>query len=97
MADIDWDQHVKHPTANGEPVFCYAGQFSKNDGTVILAGGSNTNEVKLFDRIRGDKDIVGIYDLTREVDCLDFSNGGAKFVFSGGDGYVRLFSMNIEA
>lgn len=60
-----------------------------------MAGGSNTNEVKLFDRIRGDKDIVGVFDLTREVDCLDFSNEGGKFAVSGGDGYVRLFALNI--
>lgn len=62
---------------------------------MILAGGSSANEVKLFDRENQNKAFCVIYDLCREVDCVDFSNKGDSFVFSGGDGYVRLWGMNI--
>ena len=44
---IDWDANLR--TSN-DPVFLYCGQFSKIDGSLILAGGSNANEAKLFDR-----------------------------------------------
>ena len=44
---IDWDANLK--TSN-DPIFLYSGQFSKIDGSLILAGGSNANEAKLFDR-----------------------------------------------
>jgi COMPASS component SWD3 len=49
---IDWNANIK--TSN-DPVFLYAGQFSKIDQTLILAGGSNSNEAKLFDRNNMDK------------------------------------------
>ena len=49
---IDWNATVK--TSN-DPVFLYSGQFSKIDQTLILAGGSNSNEAKLFDRNNMDK------------------------------------------
>jgi hypothetical protein len=44
---IDWDANLR--TSN-DPIFLYSGQFSKIDGSLILAGGSNANEAKLFDR-----------------------------------------------
>lgn len=46
MRDVDWDS-LK---TSVDPVFLYAGQFSKDDGSFFMAGGSNSNEVKLFDR-----------------------------------------------
>lgn len=61
-----------------------------------MAGGSGSNEVKMFDRTLGEKDVVGIFDLSREIDCLDFSNGGYKFACAGGDGYVRVFGLNVK-
>ena len=61
---------------SSEPVFLYAAQFSKIDGTLILAGGSNSNEAKLFDRTDIEKAVVSIYDLAREVNTVDFGNKG---------------------
>jgi WD40 repeat protein len=94
ITTVDWDSTLKTST---EPVFLYAAQFSKIDGTLILAGGSNSNEAKLFDRTDIEKAVVSIYDLAREVNTVDFGNKGNQFAVSGGDGYVRLFSMNINA
>lgn len=75
----------------------YSGQFSKIDGSLILAGGSNSNEAKLFDRTDIEKAVVSIYDLAKEIGTVDFANKGNMFAISGGDGYVRLFGMNISA
>lgn len=94
MSDIDWDGTLK---TTFDPVFLYSGQFSKADGTLILAGGSNTNEVKLFDRENQNKAFCCITDLSREVNTVDFGNEGEMFAFSGGDGLVRAFQMNIKA
>jgi hypothetical protein len=47
IGTVGWDTTLK---TSFDPIFLYAGQFYKKDGTLILAGGSNTNEVKLFDR-----------------------------------------------
>lgn len=41
--------------------------------------------------------MVSIYDLGREINTVDFANKGNKFAISGGDGYLRIFEMNINA
>ncbi|KAL4463228.1 hypothetical protein ABPG74_007229 [Tetrahymena malaccensis] len=94
VSDIDWDGTLK---TTFDPVFLYSGQFSKADGTLILAGGSNTNEVKLFDRENQNKAFCCITELSREVNTVDFGNEGEMFAFSGGDGLLRVFQMNIKA
>jgi hypothetical protein len=55
---IDWDANLR--TSN-DPIFLYSGQFSKIDGSLILAGGSNANEAKLFDRNNLEKVGIGNY------------------------------------
>jgi hypothetical protein len=71
ITTVDWDSNLK---TSSEPCFLYAGQFSKVDGTLILAGGSNSNECKLFDRTDIEKVVVSIYDLGREINTVDFAN-----------------------
>jgi hypothetical protein len=44
-----------------------------------------------------EKAVVSIYDLSREINTVDFANKGNMFAISGGDGYLRLFSMSISA
>ena len=44
---IDWDANLR---TSSDPIFLYCAQFSKIDGSLIIAGGSNANEAKLFDR-----------------------------------------------
>lgn len=90
--NIDWDGALK---TSMNPCFLYASQFSKGNGGLILAGGSNSNEVKIFDTDSGRKPFVSISELCREVNTVDFSNNGDMFCFSGGDGQVRLYSMSI--
>lgn len=90
---IDWMAGPK--TSQPEPCFLYSGQFSKLDGGLILAGGSNTNEAKLFDSESGNKHIATITDLSREIYTVDFANNGGFFAISGGDAYIRMFSFNV--
>ncbi len=94
ITTIDWDNTMRY---SNDPIFLYAGQFSKVDGSLILAGGSNSNEAKLFDRNNYEKAFCTITDLSREIDTVDFGNKGNMFTISGGDGLIRLFSMNITA
>jgi len=94
ITTVDWDSNLK---TSSDPCLLYSGQFSKLDGSLILAGGSNSNEVKLFDRPEMEKVVVSIYDLGREINTVDFANKGNKFAISGGDGYVRIFGLNVTA
>jgi len=94
ITTVKWEDGYR-PSA--DPTLLYSGQFSKNDGSLILAGGSNSYEARVFDRNNLDKNVCVIYDMSREIDAVDFSNKGDKFAIAGGDGYVRLFSMNIIA
>ena len=89
---IDWDTSMKN---SNEPIFLYAGQFSKVDGALILAGGSNANEAKVFDRDNFYKCICNITDLPREVDTVDFANNSNDFLVAGGDGLIRVHSTNM--
>ena len=76
------------------PCFLYAGQFSKKNNDIIVAGGSNANEVKLFDKSNNNKPFCCIYDLPREVDTVDFSHDDSLLAISGGDGLIRVFQVN---
>ena len=44
-----------------------------------------------------EKAVVSIYDFSREIDTVDFANKGNMFAISGGDGYLRLYTMSISA
>jgi COMPASS component SWD3 len=86
VESIDWDQHK----ISSEPCYLYAGQFSKKECDIVAAGGSNTNEVKLFDITRA-KTISCIHGLPREVYSIDFSFDDKLLAISGGDGFLRVF------
>uniref|UniRef100_A0A7S4UIF3 Anaphase-promoting complex subunit 4 WD40 domain-containing protein n=1 Tax=Alexandrium monilatum TaxID=311494 RepID=A0A7S4UIF3_9DINO len=80
-----------------QPCMVYAAQFSKSDGSLMLAaGGSGANEVKLFDRRNGGAAVgtVAAAGLTHACYTLDFSNSGSMLAIGGGDGCVRVFSVH---
>lgn len=58
---LDWDG-IK---VSNTPCFLYACQFSKKNKDMIIAGGSNSNEVKLFDKSNNNKPFCAIYNLPR--------------------------------
>lgn len=61
---------------------------------MIIAGGSSSNEVKLFDKSNNNKPFCAIYNLPREIATVDFSHDDSMFAISGADGYVRLFGLS---
>jgi len=85
---INWDTQI-HSKA---PSYLYCGQFNKTDGRYILSGGAYGNEAKLFDF--SGKHCATITDLTKEVQCCDFSSDDEKFAIAGGDGYIRIFTFS---
>lgn len=93
LQTIEWDNAMKN---SNEPVFLYAGQFSKVDGALVLAGGSNSNEAKVFDRDNFYKCICNITELPREVDTVDFAHNSNDFLVAGGDGLIRVHSVTFD-
>lgn len=77
-----------------QPCMVYAAQFSKGEGSsMIAAGGSGANEAKLFDRRNNGAVIGTVMGLSQACYSVDFSNSGSMFAVAGGDGCVRV--MNI--
>lgn len=77
-----------------QPCMLYAAQFSKGEGSsMIAAGGSGANEAKLFDRRHGT--VFGtVMGLSRAVYSVDFAHGGSMFAVAGGDGCVRVLNIH---
>ena len=90
--DIPFDE--KLPSAS--PVQLYSTQFQKNSYDLILAGGSGSNEVKVFDGDSFFEPCYRIYNLSRACFSADFSNSGDMFAIGGGDGVVRVFDVTKE-
>lgn len=61
---------------------------------MIIAGGSNSNEVKLFDKSNNNKPFCAIHALPREIDTVDFSYDDSLFAIAGADGFVRVFQIS---
>ena len=67
-------------------------QFSKQ-GKLVAAGGSGTNEAKVFDRT-ADNALVGtVSGLSRAVFTLDFSHDDSKLAVAGGDAAIRVLGI----
>lgn len=60
---------------------------------MIIAGGSGSNEVKVFDGNTLFKPCAQIRDLSRATFTVDFSNSGDMFAMAGGDGVIRVFNV----
>lgn len=85
ITTIDWSYG-----SNVETAYIYACQFSKINDEDIIAGCSNLNEVKVFDRKAGNRDFGRISHLERGVYSVDFANTLNMFSFCGGDGRVHI-------
>ena len=56
-----------------------------------MAGGSGSNEVKLFDRMVSLKLTATITDIPRAIFSVDFANQTNLFACAGGDGSIHLY------
>lgn len=78
----------------GEPCLLYTAQFSKGKECLFAAGGSGSNETKIFDHDNKNELIGTISGLTRGVFTLDFSpTDPTLLAIGGGDSAVRIFSI----
>jgi WD40 repeat protein len=92
--NISWDGGVGLRQSS-QPCLVYGAQYSKHDqGEVILAGGSRSNEARLFDTLNYDKPFAAIMDLPGPVYSVDFSHNGQLLALGCGDGTVRIFNIN---
>lgn len=79
------------------PVKLYASQICQNNGRFLLAGGSGTNEARMYDLLQDTKvtPTVLAYFKGFAKGCftVDFSNQGDMCALSGGDGKVRIIDI----
>lgn len=88
---IPW---TTNPLAAGAQCMLYAACFSKEgEGRFIGAGGSGSNEAKVFDHKNGDAIVGTITGLTRGVFTMDFSPDGTKVAVAGGDASIRILDV----
>lgn len=77
-----------------EACLLYAAQFSKgNNAEFIAAGGSGSNEAKIFNR-RSQVVVGEIYGFKKGVYAVDFSSD-SKMLIVGGSGMLQLFELHL--
>ena len=81
--------------SNGQSCMLYAAQFSKDgQGSFIAAGGSGSNEAKVFDHANSNALVGTVTGLQRGIFTLDFSEGDfRKFAIAGGDSTIRIIDI----
>lgn len=102
MWDINADKKVPIPIKwendiGVSPVKLYATQISQSNGRFLLAGGSGTNEARLYDLIQDTKVtptvLAYMKGFARACYSVDFSNQGDMCAVSGGDGIIRVIDI----
>jgi len=93
---IKWDNE-----AGVSPVKLYACQVSPGNSRFLLAGGSGTNEARLYDLMQDNKItptvLATIKGLGRACYTVDFSNQGDMCAISGGDGIIRVIDIKKQS
>ena len=95
ITEIPWNAGQSQFTANTQQsCMLYAAQFSKDPtGRFIVAGGSGSNEAKVFDHLAGNSVVGTVTGLTRGVFSVDFSADGEKVAIAGGDSCIRILDV----
>jgi WD40 repeat protein len=90
---IPWARRV----FSSQPCMLYAAQFSKEgQGRYIVAGGSGSNETKLFDHNDSDRALGTLTGLSRAVFTVDFAQDSRKLAVAGGDASIRILNITDE-
>jgi COMPASS component SWD3 len=94
-ADIPWNAAASYAALSGQPAcMLYSAQFSKEGaGRYIAAGGSGTNECKVFDHLNNNEVIGTVSGLSRGVFTIDFSPDNEKMAIAGGDASIRILHI----
>jgi len=91
---VDWDGGTGL-RGSPDPCMVYAAQYSKHDeGEMILAGGSKSNEARFFDTMNYNKPFAGVVNMTQPVFAVDFSYSGNVAALGCGDGCIRMLSLS---
>lgn len=92
ISDINWNQKSKDSSQSS--CLLYAAQFSKEGtGKFIAAGGSGSNEAKVYDHSCNNQLIGTITGLQKGIFTTDFSPDSQRFVIGGGDESIRIFDI----
>lgn len=91
LSVVPWNQS----SIRAEPCFLYAAQFSSapNGQQLIAAGGSGSNEAKVFNHDASNKLVGTIAGLSRGVFSLHFAPQGDKMVVAGADSAIRIIDI----
>lgn len=91
IQDISWNRYaaVEGPKM---PEMIYAAAFSP-ETDLIAAGGTGTNEGKIFDVRHDYKSTDRVFMGEKGVYCLSFSDNGRKLAFAGGAGDISLLDL----
>jgi len=94
MNNISWrNTSTVTGISQSEPCMIYAAQFSKEPkGDTIIAGGSGSNEAKLFDRNKNYQ-VFSTIPAPRACYTVDISPDGTMIAVSGGDACVRIMNL----
>ena len=101
ISDVKWngpDTNLLHMHGQ-KPCMVYAAQFSKEGrGKFIVAGGSGSNEAKVYDHMNDDEVIGTITSLAGGVFCADWcpvpQPGGSQLLaLAGGDSAIRILEV----
>ena len=94
IKDVAWSSDAAKSSPNQPSCMLYAAQFSKEGaGRFIGAGGSGTNEAKLFDHHKNDACVGIITGLSKGIFALDFSPDNQRFAVAGGDTSIRILDI----
>lgn len=89
--DFPWETPLK---TNRPPSNLYFGRFDPIMSKYILTGGSNGNEVKLFDITS--KHYATITGFSSEILCGSFNRDNTMIAVGGSDGYARVFNIQLD-
>ncbi|EEY62684.1 uncharacterized protein PITG_14466 [Phytophthora infestans T30-4] len=91
LLTVPWNQSA----IRSEPCFLYSAQFSKSKTgqQLIAAGGSGSNEAKVFNHDSNNKLVGTIAGLSRGVFTLDFAAAIDKMVVAGADAAIRIIDV----
>jgi len=91
---IRWDPFQS--ARSGSPCQLYAAQYSKfgpKAGRFIAAGGSGSNEARVFDHSNANALVGVVTGLTRAVFTADFSPTSRSVAFAGGNSAIHIFNV----
>jgi COMPASS component SWD3 len=88
LSTIEWETGL-----NIENAYIYSAEFSKANNDTIVAGCSNLNQVKVFDRKKNNEPFGKISNLSKGVYSVDYANNMDLFGFCGGDGRIHVVKI----